>query len=393
MARALTIIQNRELKRICLTIVAFSALLLLTEGCTGATEPTESYEQRKSTYVPRDIQVGEQTGKDADDILVTLVNDAVVCETVHITGAGGLTLPYTGSQYMPEQIRYHSLGTGMPVIIAPDGFGCSEGDVRIYRELAGKVSEYIFTVSPLSLLEKRFDVFCLPVSDELDMGVEVKGGICTLDSRHARIVAESALLQVATEGDGAVFGNRTKGCVLVVLSRQGDSRNRGVTYMNREGFAVSVIPVGTQPDQKDIERAVHHEVCGHAVGFLADEYDDDDLTGNSIFTQTELLEEYHAVGMHINIDTHSDPLETSWRDFVGMEEYADEKIGAYEGADGSYSKGIYRPTENSLMRDTYRLSEFNAPCRWFIYKRVMENTGGKADFKEFVQKDLQERQE
>lgn len=322
--------------------------------------------------------------------------------------------------YMPVLLQRHTEGKGgMKLLMIPEGFDCSEGDKALYEERVRDIGDYVFTIEPLTRLRGRFDIYYLPLREAVMdcLSVTASGGIYSTDANAVMNITTKTLTAAACvngeivgetisvfDGGGNPVGsmnNTVFGAVTVIVKKERGTgrppadtkRVRTCTYQYDSHFCASIIPVGEDEDWDYLEWITHHEVCGHGIGLLEDEYDIDDIHRRNVFQKVDKLEACHLAGKWLNVDTHADPMLTPWRDFVGMEEYADEKIGAYEGAAGSYSKGIYRPTENSLMRDSRMFPEFNAPCRWFIYKRVMENTGGKADFKEFVQKDLQERQE
>ena len=71
--------------------------------------------------------------------------------------------------------------------------------------------------------------------------------------------------------------------------------------------------------------------------------------------------------------------------------YAQENIGTYEGG-LTYSYGVYRPTENSIMR--YNVGQYNAPSREAIYKRAMKLAYGDSwayNYEDFVQFDAPSR--
>ena len=85
--------------------------------------------------------------------------------------------------------------------------------------------------------------------------------------------------------------------------------------------------------------------------------------------------------------------ETRWAHFAADGRYTGEKLGAYEGG-GGFQFGIYRPTENSMMR--YNDMPFNAPSREAIYKNVMkesEGAGWKYDYETFVNFDAKGREQ
>lgn len=100
------------------------------------------------------------------------------------------------------------------------------------------------------------------------------------------------------------------------------------------------------------------------------------------------IDKDHEKGFLCNIDYISDSDEILWSKFIKDSRYDSERIGIYEGA-GSSSKGIYRATENSVMRVSY-LGLFNAPMREAIYKRAMKLAYGDSwtyDYEEFVKFD------
>ncbi|MBR5056730.1 MAG: hypothetical protein IKX03_05995, partial [Bacteroidales bacterium] len=51
----------------------------------------------------------------------------------------------------------------------------------------------------------------------------------------------------------------------------------------------------------------------------------------------------------------------------------------------NYTSGVYRPSSNSMMKD--ELDYYNAPSRWAIYKRIMEQSGETASFDKFLEYD------
>ncbi|MFI6041463.1 M64 family metallopeptidase [Nocardia sp. NPDC051321] len=92
---------------------------------------------------------------------------------------------------------------------------------------------------------------------------------------------------------------------------------------------------------------VLHEL-GHSIGGLADEYDypNDRYTGRepreanaSVYTSAQMRQNH-----------------TKWYQYLGKQSPDGGVVGTYEGA-VYYKRGVYRPTENSLMRSLGR--EFN----------------------------------
>ena len=81
--------------------------------------------------------------------------------------------------------------------------------------------------------------------------------------------------------------------------------------------------------------------------------------------------------------------ELPWSHFIGGNAFASEHIGVYQGGDSFWS-GVWRPTEQSVMNDSYNYFTFNAPSRAQIYTRIMKLSEGQDwqfDYEEFVKWD------
>lgn len=84
-----------------------------------------------------------------------------------------------------------------------------------------------------------------------------------------------------------------------------------------------------------------------------------------------------------NIDDTNDLNQIIWKNFIKDERYKNENLGAYEGA-GLWEYGLYRSTENSIMRYSGR---FNAPSRWAIYRNIMRFAGENPLWEKFLEYD------
>ena len=73
------------------------------------------------------------------------------------------------------------------------------------------------------------------------------------------------------------------------------------------------------------------------------------------------------------MDWRSNPEKVRWAHFLKDPRYSHEGLGVFEGG-YLYPSGIYRATENSMMR--YNDAAFNAPSREQIYKCIMKYSEG-----------------
>ena len=94
-----------------------------------------------------------------------------------------------------------------------------------------------------------------------------------------------------------------------------------------------------------------------------------------------------------NADWRNDPATVRWAHLLADSRYDGEDLGIFEGAK-LYPKGIYRPSNNSMMR--YNNCPFNAPSREQIYKNIMKwsvGSGWNYDYETFVAADEAGRQQ
>ena len=146
--------------------------------------------------------------------------------------------------------------------------------------------------------------------------------------------------------------------------------------MYADRFNVGLWPV------KNGAESLHHEINGHCFGLLGDEYYYDNGATYSQDAKTKAaMDADHANGYYLNVDYNKDPTKVLWADFISNADYKVEGIGVYEGS-FTYQYGIYRPTENSIMFNSD--TEFNAPSRRAIYKRIKELIGEKYSDKDFL---------
>lgn len=138
----------------------------------------------------------------------------------------------------------------------------------------------------------------------------------------------------------------------IVMVVANSTKYGGAGYNRLTGYPFDGVST-LSSDNSDSGLIAVHEMA-HSIGRLADEYD----YGQSGTYQGPEPED-------VNISTHTaDEMaqqQTKWHAFLGKDDPAGGQTGTFEGA-GYYEKGLYRPTETSLMRD-FSVREFNNPSR------------------------------
>ncbi|MGN1220698.1 MAG: M64 family metallopeptidase, partial [Candidatus Cryptobacteroides sp.] len=148
------------------------------------------------------------------------------------------------------------------------------------------------------------------------------------------------------------------------------------------GLSIAYFPKGENPDV--FAQLLHHEACGHGFAKLDDEYAYQAMGAVPSQEREDCIKRQTEWGWSKNIDFTSDLATIRWNRFISDERYANDGLGAFEGA-MTYWTGVYRPTNNSIMR--HNTDGFNAPSREAIYYRIHKLAYGdewQYDYEEFV---------
>lgn len=297
--------------------------------------------------------------------------------------------PYLSTDFSRDKevtvLQRHTRGNGINLVITGDGF--VDKDLEQggrYEQLAKKAMESYFSMEPLKSLRDLFTVTSIKaVSNSSFIG----SGNTALNSYYGNGTfigisdykcKEYAKAALSTE-------DLTDTPMLIVLN---DNKWAGTCHMSVNGFTKSICPF-VRDDDYFFEKMVHHEACGHGFGLLGDEYTEKQrIPQHEIDSSKRLMDLY---GFYLNVDFTSIRKDVRWNKFLGHNNYYREKVGVYRGG-LVYREGVYRPTENSVMRSNSGM--FNPPSREAIYKRAMRIAFGSEwnyDFDEFVRFDEKAR--
>ena len=297
-----------------------------------------------------------------------------------------LTFPmYESSDYsmdgMVITLQEHTAGKGLKVVIMGEAYSDRLIADGTYRKDAEIAMEAFFSEEPYTSFRNYFDVYALNVVSQNE------------------VIGENTAFQTSYEFDRNTFEtNPTIAIDYVLNMEETDYSTEDVTsivLMNTkasfrsncwtwsDGFSTAFC--ANDGNKESLELLVHHEACGHGFAKLDDEYTE--FEGTYPYPETIIYN--HTINESMNVDVTDNPNEVVWSYFLTDMRYEKEKIGIYEGA-VYYPKGVYRATENSIMR--YNTGGFNAPSRQSIYRRIMEKSGGVYRFEDFLEYDEINRQ-
>lgn len=277
-------------------------------------------------------------------------------------------------------LKTHSKGNGIKLVFMGDGYTRELIDDGTYDQKMETAMNYFFSIEPYASFMDYFDVYSIRVVSQDDyIGGDAVTGLNTgfVDDKvkPGNNYAYSYLNNIPELKDSK------KGVhVCVILNTKPEDKNyRSICSR----LPIDYTSYSFCIDCEDLEYIIHHEVGGHGVGGLDDEYVE--YWGEAFLGKVDYDEDDWLGG---NVDDTNDLDQIIWKDFIKDERYKNEKLSAYEGA-GFFEYGLYRPTENSIMRNYGR---FNAPSRWAIYRNIMRFAGEEPSWEKFLEYDAINRE-
>lgn len=280
-------------------------------------------------------------------------------------------------------LQTHTKGNGIKLVVMGDLFVDTDMESGgKYETMMKKAVENYFSVEPFKSLREYYDVVSIKAVSKNDL----MSGESAFETKWTTQFYgdENKCQEYARKALGV--SNLDNIQVIMVLNVCIGMANCS-WYTN--SFSIANCPYGGNSDDT-FEELIHHEANGHGFGFLHDEYSNVDYGIISAPDIEAKQRAYNNYGWFANIDFTSDPSQVKWKHFINDSRYINESIGVFEGA--LFEKGIYRPTEFSIMRTTQ--GQFNAPSREAIYKRAMKLAYGDDwvyDYEKFVEFDAPAR--
>ena len=287
-----------------------------------------------------------------------------------------------------SQLNIASQGKGIPIVIMGDGFVDKEIADGSYSRTINQAMEHLFSEEPIKSLREYFDVYQVTAVSKRNIFDGTSSTVFGTVPDHQTMgidVDASQVMKYVKKVEGI---DSIHALAVVIMNM---NINKGVTYMMASNkisdysYSIALCPVIDSLKSEMFRSVLVHEAVGHGFAKLADEYvrstegsaTDDDIK--------ELKERHEKYGWFLNVDSEKDSTKVLWTKFIYDSEFANEKIGTYEGG-YTYFKGIYRPSEESMMRSND--APFNAPSRQAIYNKVMKMALDRTPtYQEFVEFD------
>ena len=127
---------------------------------------------------------------------------------------------------------------------------------------------------------------------------------------------------------------------------------------------------------------VVHEVAGHALGLLGDEYGLNQTTPTSGAIET--IHYGHRVGTHLNLSLTNDPASVPWAHLIGDSRFPD--VGIYRGG-SNYLYGVWHASPRCIMNSSPNWPYFDTVCRELLVRRILTLAGEEYTFEKFLEND------
>ena len=288
---------------------------------------------------------------------------------------------YTSTDYSKDgevlKLQTATEGSGIDLVLMGEAFVDKDmGTDGKYEQKMKSAMEQFFAEEPYKSLRSCFNVYAVKV---VSPNAEFAS-----DAKHAINESDEKAFEYAKKA----VGENAKRIMVGVIYNTNVAIDRSYTTMYEgDGSFVAYMMNG-------VNKVLNHEMGGHGIAFLLDEYIEPGMEDlyPSEEDKADLDVAFANYGEGANVDWRSNPTEVKWAHFINDSRYAMEEIGVYEGA-WLRGKGMYRPTENSMMR--HNDCGFNAPSREAIYKRVMKLLEGDSwtyDYETFVAFDTPARE-
>lgn len=277
-------------------------------------------------------------------------------------------------------------GAGIDIVLMGDGYSDRQIADGTYQRDMRTLYDNLFTEEPYRSFRDLFNVYSVNV-------VSMTEGL-----EHNR-TALNAYFGVGTfvgGNDATCFdyaqealdqARMDQAVIIVSINEDAYAGTCFMYYPTSEasfgaGPSVCYFPRGG--DDATFASLLHHEALGHGFAKLADEYAYEYMGA----FPDDAVQQYRTMqdkwGWYLNVDFTDDPTAVRWARFIDDERYTREGIGVFEGG-ATYWNGVWRPTENSIMR--YNVGGFNAPSRQAIFNRIHHLAYGnewRPDYELFV---------
>lgn len=287
------------------------------------------------------------------------------------------------------ELQKSTKGKGVNAVILGDGF--IDEDLVFdgaFETMAKRAMEAMFTCEPMISYREYFNIYAVAAESE-ERGT---GRVTSKNTALRTFFRSSDPMNLTMDLDyERAYAYMIKTGVtdrintaLLVLVNTDETGGTNISYPDGRVLALCTNNAGSV--SHGFEGVVRHELVGHNIGRLDEEYMY--KSGPATQDYVQELAARHAKGWSLNIDTTNDPTQVAWKHFIGVPGYENVGCYSYEGGVVFSGGGVCQPESmakpNCMMNNA---PYFNAPSREQIVKHILEMAGEEYSFEAFIAQD------
>lgn len=287
-------------------------------------------------------------------------------------------------------------GDGFDIVFMGDCFDAKDIAEGKYKSAMDEAIEHLFSVQPYTTYRDYFNVYTiighspdsgLPTTYSLNRASKFGSQYVVSDSGGFQFKLEKEkCFEYACKVPGINESNLNQTVVVLI---ENSNLWGGITYMYPDGSALAVACMMANDFPNDFRGVVQHEVGGHAIGKLADEYIYHSDFIDMCYCKdgcghTQELLDGQSLGWYQNVSLNSNIYEVPWSHLIFDPQFSNS-VDMYEGG-YFHQRGVFRSEPNSCMNNN--IPYFSAISREQIVKRIKYCAGEEYSFDEFKNNDV-----
>lgn len=281
-----------------------------------------------------------------------------------------------------EQLQQATRGKGIDIVLIGDAFTDVDIQTGFYRDAMLFAMETFFLVEPTKTYREYFNVHMV-------YAVSKKRQLSRLYNAESALWTGYSSITL-TGGDGSphkvdeyIADVRASSVKIPGIIVNGDEQDIA-RFTKFQSATNTYAYMGFAYDRRfHFRRLVYHELIGHGLGLLGDEY----VTEEEQISEQEKRDivSFQPYGSFLNLSLTDDPKAVPWAHLIGHPRYPE--VGVFAGG-YRYRKGVWNSaSDQNIMNGSY-VSTFNPVCRELIVRRILTLAGEEYTFEKFLEKDV-----
>lgn len=257
------------------------------------------------------------------------------------------------------KLHAHTQGEGIAVVLFAVGYDDE-------KEVLEQICDDLFAYEPYRKLKTFFDVYGIYITEDFPkLYIDSKNRIMTDKEQVCEIVRREL-------GVDCLWNMNLVVCTPFMMASS-------CAIISSDIHETLALCFYGNADRKEDTYILAHEVGGHSIAGLCDEY----VMVSEHITEEgyDFVGDMQDMGKYLNISLSDNPEQVGWKKFLSMEQYDDVAIveGGYY-----YQYGVWKSSEGNVMDCSgYKYSTFQRYCIWQTVHEKAKVPTTLSDFLEY----------